>query len=301
MNTEQINLLNQANQELTKETPDLAAAEELMVKALSTGERYDLLLLTKGRILQKQDRCTEAKKLFEEINVAPHEPSQKVEDIQRIKNLYIEQMETICSAQLELTCATRQTTIKLGAMIVACGSTTRLKPGVYQLQARLGDDIEEASLELIGGESRAYRVGLIDRGSTPPEDSAETSPSWTRRYRKTLVSGVSTLALTGAATASWAVASSRKQSALDDFVDDNGNWRVDNDPNEQDEAEQRAQRLGNIEVASGFAIPVIAGVGLIATTTLWWLESSQDAQETNVSWHLGVAPGGASAGVKWRW
>lgn len=324
MSAEQIELLNKANRELVKADADLSFAEEIMQTALDSGERFDLLLLTQGRILQKQDRCAEAKQLFGEINVAPHEPSQSVEDIKRIKNKYIEQMSALCSAQLTLTCADPETTLKLGLQDVTCGETIKVTPGAYQLQATLGANADTYDLELAGAEQRTYRVGLVKiAASTPPAETTQANSTSAdpgvkaaidppseprpRRYRKTMISGISTIALAGAAAITWGISTGQQDSALEGFINEDGTWKADNDPDAQREAEQSANSWGIAEVGSGFAVPIIAGLGAV-TTTLFLIKESNAPKEQarnedriNLSWRFGATRKSASTGVSITW
>lgn len=323
MSAEQIELLNKANRELVKADADLSFAEQIMQTALDSGERFDLLLLTQGRILQKQDRCAEAKQLFGEINVAPHEPSQSVEDIKRIKNKYIEQMGTLCSAQLTLTCADAETILKLGVQDVTCEETVKVTPGAYQLQATLGTNADTYDLELAGAEQRTYRVGLVKIATATPVDTqtnsttsaepggvkTEVAPpmdSTPHRYRKTMISGISTIALTGAAAIMWGVSTGQQDSALEGFINEDGTWKADNDLDAQREAEQSANSWGIAEVGSGFAIPIIAGVGIMTTTLFWIKESRAPTQARNeddihVTWRFGATRKSANTGVSITW
>ena len=133
MSDEQIVMLNTVNRELGEPEPNLERARAILEQALEVGSRFDLLLLTYGRVLQKQNKCERAQAVFDEIADAPHEPSQTREDIESIRNVYVGQMPELCEGTITILCANQDTQVTIDGEPTSCGASHRAAPGDHEL------------------------------------------------------------------------------------------------------------------------------------------------------------------------
>lgn len=307
MNDEQVKHLNRANDALRADPVDIDGAYAAINDALGAGERYDLLLLTLGRVLQKRDECQKAKRAFSEISAAPHEPSVSREDIARIKERYINQMPQLCSGVVELSCVDKATELTIAGAQHACGESVKLLPGAYQVEARLGDQQKVYDIVLEGGQVRVFNVSLVatnnSGGGVEVVAPIETPPR-SFAYKKTAISGITTVALTGALVGVYAVSSGRQQEEADKLgplLNERGEWASVEAKAQGQDIVNEANRWGYREVASGWAAPIVATVGVAATVGFFMSERRASRAESSVS--VGILPtrGGMSGGVMWRW
>lgn len=316
MTQEQVILLNKANEALYANPADLKTAHESIRAALVAGEQFDILLLTLGRVLQKQDKCQAAKRAFSEINRAPREPSVDIEDIKRLRERYIEQMSELCSAELTLLCTSEQTQLEIGGKTPSCGSTIKLSRGGYQLTATLDEQVRSYDLTLEGAQTQTFTVSLTNTasadttsttlGAADVSDTAELgsqgedeSPREFRQKRAAM-SGIATVALTGTAIGVWAFASRRQDDVFSGYVDDEGFWLDEVSDDTKSDLENEGNRWGRLEIGSGIAIPVFAVSGVLLTSFF----AFSDARMTRSSQtRLQLIPlkDGAYSGVVWRW
>jgi hypothetical protein len=297
MTAEQIRLLNEANRALAQAPPDLAAARASAEQALEKGGRFDLILLTYGRVLQKSDECRAARGIFNEMGFAPHEPSVSVEDLARLKTKYIGQMEQLCSAVLTVTCTNPSTELVVAGKPLACGGEAKLTPGAHQIKARVGQTSKVYDVELEGAEERKYNVALTEEAIEDPGGPPTSDAGF--GYTGTVIAGVSTVVLTAAATGVWAYASGQQDAVLEGRLTPDGFWRDDVPPPERARLESEANDWGNAEVAAGVAIPVVAGIGVAATALLFVLESGGESLPA-VSLGVDPARGAAMGTVRLR-
>ena len=298
MSAEQIRLLNDANRALAQAPPDLEGARASAEQALEKGDRFDLILLTYGRVLQKSDECRAARGIFNEMGFAPHEPSVSAEDLTRLKTKYIGQMEQLCSAVLTVTCTNPATVLVVSGKPLECGGEAKLTPGAHQIAATVGETSKVYDVELEGAEERKYNVSLTEE-KTIEDPGGGPVASEGFEYTGTVIAGVSTVVLTAAATGVWAYASGQQDAVLEGRLTPDGFWRDDVPPSQRAQLEAEANEWGGTEVAAGVAIPVIAGIGVAATALLFVLESGAES-EPAVS--LGVDPvrGAAMGTVRLR-
>ncbi|MEC9441767.1 MAG: hypothetical protein VYE40_11735 [Myxococcota bacterium] len=273
MSEDQIKSLNEANAALGVD--DLEKAETSINAALEKGQRFDILLLTLGRVLQKQDRCQEAKKAFGEMNVAPHEPSFTKEDINRLKERYIEQMGELCSASLKIECLTEDTEVTLLGEPRECGSTVKLKQGGYQLIATRGSQTKAYDVSLEGGEEKTFTVALED---LPEETDTKViapvviDPGDGLPYKRTIISGVVFTTLTAGALTGAIIARNQNSKKLAERADccleknDEGqDVYKDGEKRRAEELKADADRFYTMGWGLGVATGVVAAAG-IATT-----------------------------------
>lgn len=321
MTEEQIRLLNKANNALYANPEDLDTAHEAIRAALQAGDRFDVLLLTLGRVLQKQDNCSAAKRAFGEINRAPHESSIPKEDITRLKERYIEQMGDLCSAELTLECTSPETTLEISGQTPACGSMIKLPPGGYQLIARLGTQEKSYDIELEGAQERSFAISLVEsdepetvvKEDTSPEPEVTAQQTDPRpeattfvetdtgfRQKRALASGITTVLLAGGATGLWFYAGNRQDAIFDGYVDDEGFWLDDVPEQTRTELEAEGNRWGRVQVGSGVAIPVVAATGTLVTVLFAIADSSPKAS-SGATFNVAPRRDGAQVMFGWRW
>lgn len=169
MNAEQVVLLNSANKELGQEEPRLERAQAILEQALEAGPRFDLLWLTYGRVLQKQDRCAEAIVAFDAIATAPHEPTQSREDIDRILAAYREQIPEICSGRIRIECDSEVGPIAIDEEVrTACDGEVAVEPGVHRISYQEGASARSIEVDVKGGQVELIKVGFIDEAQPLP-------------------------------------------------------------------------------------------------------------------------------------
>ena len=311
MSEEQIKSLNEANAALGAD--DLEKAEASINSALEKGERFDILLLTLGRVLQKQDRCQEAKKAFGEMNVAPHEPSFTKADINRLKERYIEQMGELCSARLKIECLTEDTEVTLLGEPRECGSTVTLKQGGYQLIATRGSQTKAYDVSLEGGEEKTFTVALEDIPEGPDTQVVApvvVDPGDGLPYKRTIISGVAFTTLTAGALTGALIARNQNQDKIaernDCCIEQDENGEDVYKPDTRRRAEtlnDEAQRFKTIGWSLGIATGVAAAAGIATTVGFFVSDRSKvrarekmlEEQEKQPEVSFQVVPGRKSA------
>lgn len=317
MTVEQAELLNKANAALAQDPADLQVAREAVEAALEAGERYDVLLLTYGRVLQKLDECELAKAAFRDMSVAPHESSVAQADIDRLSTRYTEQMSSMCSALLTLECVDAETALRIDGKDRACGETIKLTPGAYQILATLGSQSKAYDLELEGAQKRSYKISLEHLPGVVKEDAADNSSNEDLgvdltapipekapfAYKRTVISGATTAVLAGAAAGVWYWAEGEKY----ELVEAQPGYDAEDDviagPVPRSTVND-IEDLAAIERVAGFSAVGI-GVAGLATTVAFAVLDSKGARERAAApaVSVGVSPGpsGFFGAVSVRW
>lgn len=304
MSSEQIDLLNEANAQLRVESPDLDAAGEAVSRALEVGPRFDVLLLTYGRILQKQDRCEDAKRVFNEIDQAPNEPSIAPSDIKRLRARYSDQFEQLCSARLVVSCASDETELFIGDEELTCEEPRKLPAGGYELRAAVPGKEKTYDLSLRGGQDVTFRVTLVGisseevLGEEPTNDPVIDGPGEVVEVavepppgRRGLWAGVMTGAVIGVSSGGFLYARRAKASALEGLIverDGEDYWRADVSAEDRAAAQASADRYGYMELSTLGVMTGAAIVGGTLTALAWRRAAAESAQRVRIDASVGA-------------
>lgn len=311
MSPEQVELLNEANAQLRVEDPDLDAAGDVVSRALEVGPRFDVLLLTYGRILQKQDRCEEAKRIFNEIDEAPNEPSISPADIKRLRSRYSDQFEQLCSARLVVSCASDATELFIGEEELVCEEPAKLPPGGYELRAVVPGKEKTYDLSLRGGQEVTFRVTLV-AASRPPlgeevrdgagageiEDTAVSAAPSRGAMWVGAVAGV----VAGVSAGGYFYARRAKADVLEGLIverDGEDYWRADISAEDRAAAQASADRYGYMELTTLGTMTGAVVVGGVLTALIWRRGVVEETERVSIDASVGAER--VYGGVRLSW
>lgn len=268
LSEEQLELYLQANEALREEEPRVEDAAKLLERALEEGDRFAVLVLALGRSYQLMDECPAATRHFNEFEVAPMDPRSDRAALVDLRDYYLEQMKSLCSARLTVECSDPEIQLSISDQTPTCGEEIKLRPGTYDLSATLGEARRTSTITLEGNQQLNYRVELEEAVDTSiPPDTTVPTPGPTDTggalSRSTVVVGVSTVIFSASASTFWLLARRSHDRTRLEYA------AIENKTEEDFERlESEAKRYGQREVIAGWATAAGLAIGGVATAGL---------------------------------
>lgn len=272
MTPEQIKLNNEVSILLRSEKPDLDLALKKINEAISKGKRIDVLLLTLARVHQLRDECPTSKKILNEIDLAPHDPRVPKKNVSELKNEYVRQMRSRCSATLTVVCKQPDVKLSVNDKPLICGQKTRFKPGTYQIDAVRGKQKYSFSKNLDEG-ARHYNHTFVMPEQQKSVNKTiiikEKDPGF--GYTRTTVAAITTLVL-GSGLTIWNQVSKRQG---DDAYEKYTNSTT---ISEAEGHKEDVQNYDQTNLITGYSAIGVWSVGLLTTGLMFYLDR-QSIQE----------------------